>query len=199
MLEISYILHVYTSQVERPDFVAATLANLDLGGTGYCASLNFRRTARAITRMYDMAMQESGVRSTQFAILVAIAKTQPVSMGTLAGVLIIDRTTLTRSLRLLQKEGMITISKRSELRQRFLRLTPDGEKALARTLPLWREAQARFVSLVGTDHWIKLQKELESLAGTTMTMGFSSEQRSGAAKPARKAPKPAKSIGQFPN
>ena len=61
--------------------MADTLANLDLNGTGYCASLNFRRTARAVTRMYDTAMQDSGIRSTQFAILVGIAKTQPVSMG----------------------------------------------------------------------------------------------------------------------
>ena len=78
--------------------MGAILAKLDLTGTGYCASLNFRRTARAVTRMYDTAMQESGVRSTQFAMLVAIAKIQPVAMGTLAEVLTIDRTTLTRSL-----------------------------------------------------------------------------------------------------
>jgi len=66
------------------------------------------------------ALQESGIRSTQFAILVGIAKHQPVSIGALAEVLTIDQTTLTRSLRLLQKEGLITISERSTMRQRFL-------------------------------------------------------------------------------
>ncbi len=141
-----------------------TLAKLDLTGTGYCASLNFRRTARAVTRMYDAAMQESGVRSTQFALLVAIAKTQPVPMGTLAEVLTIDRTTLTRSLRLLQKERMITISKRSEMRQRFLELTATGEKALQRSLPLWREAHAKFVAALGPEYWLAMRSELERLA-----------------------------------
>jgi DNA-binding MarR family transcriptional regulator len=140
------------------------LANLDLAGTGYCASLNFRRTARAVTRMYDAAMQESGVRSTQFALLVAIAKIQPVAMGTLAEVLTIDRTTLTRSLRLLQKELLVTISKRSEMRQRFLQLTPAGEKALQRSLPLWREAHAKFVAALGKDYWLSMRSELERLA-----------------------------------
>jgi DNA-binding MarR family transcriptional regulator len=144
--------------------LGAILANLDLTGTGYCASLNFRRTARAVTRMYDTAMQESGVRSTQFALLVAIAKIQPVPMGTLAEVLTIDRTTLTRSLRLLQKERMITISKRSEMRQRFLELTPAGEKALQRSLPLWREAHAKFVAALGKDYWLSMRSELERLA-----------------------------------
>lgn len=114
--------------------------------------------------MYDTAMQESGVRSTQFALLVAIAKIQPVAMGALAEVLSIDRTTLSRSLRLLQKERMITISRRSEMRQRFLELTPAGEKALQHSLPLWREAHAKFVAALGPDYWLAMRSELERLA-----------------------------------
>ena len=148
--------------------MGSTLANLDLRGTGYCASLNFRRTARAVTRMYDTAMQDSGVRSTQFAILVGIAKTQPVSMGKLADVLVIDRTTLTRSLRLLKKQRLITISARTTRRQRLLELTPEGETALERSLPLWRAVHAQFVSEVGSDYWLNLRSELERLSHATM-------------------------------
>lgn len=169
--------------------MAGILGKLDLTGTGYCASLNFRRTARAVTRMYDMAMQDSGIRSTQFAILVGIAKIQPVSMGTLANVLMIDRTTLTRSLRLLQNEGMITISKRAAMRQRFLQLTAAGEKALKRSLPLWREAHAHFVSAVGPDYWLKLRNELEVLAHTTLTMGSLAADATGRAKAVGSAPR----------
>jgi DNA-binding MarR family transcriptional regulator len=143
------------------------LANLDLTGTGYCASLNFRRTSRIVTRMYDTAMQESGVRSTQFAILVGIAKLQPVAMGNLGKVLMLDSSTLTRSLRLLEKEGMIEISTRAAMRQRFLKLTHSGQKALQRSLPLWRAVHARFVAAVGADHWLKLRNELESIAKST--------------------------------
>jgi DNA-binding MarR family transcriptional regulator len=137
---------------------------LDLNGTGYCASFNFRRTARAVTRLYDMALQESGIRSTQFAILVGIAKKQPVSVGDLADVLFIDSTTLTRSLRLLQKEGLIAISNRAAKRQRFLTITGKGEDALARSLPAWRKAQEQFVATVGPEHWAELRGELERLA-----------------------------------
>src|SRR3989441_8324625 len=118
---------------------------LDLNGTGYCASFNFRKTARAVTRLYDAALQESGIRSTQFAILVGIAKNQPVSIGRLGDLLVIDSTTLTRSLRLLQKEGLLAISNRAAMRQRFLTVTPKGERVLARSLAAWRKAQERFV------------------------------------------------------
>jgi DNA-binding MarR family transcriptional regulator len=149
------------------------LANLDLSGTGYCASLNFRRTSRIVTRMYDTLMQESGVRSTQFAILVGIAKLQPVAMGTLAKVLMLDSSTLTRSLRLLQKERMIEISKRSQMRRRFLKLTHSGQKALQRSLPLWRAAHERFLAEVGADYWLKLRDELETIAKSVIMTDLS--------------------------
>lgn len=139
-------------------------SKLDLTGTGYCASFNFRRTARAVTRMYDMVLQEFGIRSTQFTILVGIAKNQPVSIGAMADVLLIDPTTLTRSLRLLQKEGLVIVSKRAAMRQRFLTLTPSGERVLARSLPAWRIAHERFLAMVGPDYWIGLRNELEKLA-----------------------------------
>ena len=138
--------------------------SLDLSGTGYCASFNFRKTARAVTSLFDTALQKSGIRSTQFAILVGIAKSQPVSIGALADLLVIDDTTLTRSLRLLQTEGFIAISNRAAMRQRFLSITAKGERVLARSLPAWRNAQERFVATIGPKYWLDLRKELENLA-----------------------------------
>src|SRR6059036_2149781 len=138
-------------------------SQMDLSGTGYCGSFNFRRTARAVTRLYDMALQESGIRSTQFAILVGIAKNQPVSVGALGDLLVIDSTTLTRSLRILKKEGLIAISNRAARRQRFLTITAKGEHMLARSLPAWRKAHERFVATVGSKYWLDLRKELERL------------------------------------
>lgn len=158
-----------------------TSSPLDLTGTGYCASLNFRRTARAVTRLYDMALQESGIRSTQFAILVGIAKKQPISIGSLGDVLGIDSTTLTRSLRLLEKEGLIRISKRAEKRQRFLSVTAKGEQALARSVPAWRAAQERFVATIGSEYWVELRNELERLAHVAVKLE----------KPEKETPAPA--------
>ena len=143
---------------------------LDLNGTGYCASLNFRRTTRAVTRLYDMALQESGIRSTQFAILVGIAKNNPISIGALADILVIDGTTLTRSLRLLRKEGLVVISNRAAMRQRFLTITAKGEHTLARSLPAWRKAQERFVAAIGSEYWLELRIELERLAQVAVNL-----------------------------
>jgi DNA-binding MarR family transcriptional regulator len=151
-------------QVNDENSSPRRIPGLDLRGTGYCPNLNFRRTARAVTRLFDLAFQNSGVRSTQFTILVAVAKTQPCSITAISNVLLIDSTTLTRSLRLLQKEGWLSVSARSTKRQRFVNLTPLGEQVLARTVPLWRKAQEQFVDTVGQDYWLNLRSELERLA-----------------------------------
>lgn len=145
-------------------------SQLDLHGATSCASFNFRRTARAVTRLFDLAFQGYGIRSTQFTILVGIAKTQPTSIGALADLLIIDRTTLTRSLRRLKKDGLLAISDRSKMRQRFLTLTPKGEQTLARCLPPWRKTQERFVQAVGPEYWVTLRNDLERLAHLTVDL-----------------------------
>lgn len=144
------------------------LSQLDLHGTGSCASFNFRRAARAVTSLYDHAFEPFGIRSTQFSILVGIAKTQPTSISALSDLLVIDRTTLTRSLRLLKKQGFLSISDRSTKRQRFLTLTPKGERTLAASLPAWRKAQDRFVQSLGSDYWTKFRDELEKVAHTAV-------------------------------
>jgi DNA-binding MarR family transcriptional regulator len=150
-----------------------SLQDLDLRGTGSCASFNFRRTARAVTRLYDLALQECGIRSTQFTILVAIAKTQPTSISALGNLLVIDPTTLTRSLKLLKKEGLVQISERSTRRQRFVSLAHKGEQALAKALPLWRQAHQRFLDAIGPGYWTNLQQELEGLARLTVSLDAS--------------------------
>ena len=146
------------------------LPDLDLTGTGYCASFNFRRAARAMTALFDHALQGSGIRSTQFTILTAVAKAQPVSVGKVSETLVMDATTLTRNLNLLRKQGLVTVSPRGSMRQRFVSLTAEGEKALARAVPLWREIQQKFVNNIGEDQWRKLREELESLSKLAVSL-----------------------------
>ena len=138
--------------------------DLDLSGSDYCVASNSRRAARAVTKLYDLELAPAGIRSTQFAVLIALAKSQPVSIGDLAKTLLIDTTTLTRSLRLMRKEGLLTISERSTMRQRFVTLTREGNRALARSLPRWRKLQTRFINAFGSEHWKVLHEELARLS-----------------------------------
>jgi len=148
----------------------ADTGSLDLHGTGTCAALNFRRTARAVTRLYDLALAPSGIRATQMAILTAVAKFQPLSMSRIGEILVLDQTTLTRSLRLLRKQGLLEISRRAARRQRFVTLTDSGVKALALAVPLWRVVQAKLLSDMGNNNWSVLSNQLERLAQEAVQM-----------------------------
>ena len=139
----------------------------NLEGTTACASFVLRKTARAVTRLYDLAFQEFGIRSTQFTILVGVAKTQPISISGLSELLLIDPTTLTRTLQRLKKDALIQISARSKMRQRFVTLTENGRETLARSLPSWRNAQKRFLDIAGAELWTAMRHELERLARAT--------------------------------
>jgi DNA-binding MarR family transcriptional regulator len=155
--------------------VASSITQLDLRGTGYCASFNFRRAARAVTRLYDVAFQGTKIRSTQFTILIAVAKAQPASISTLGSILVIDSTTLTRTLAKLQKQGLIAISKRAERRQRFVTLTDAGADALQEALPGWRVAQERFEKAIGAEFWLNFRRELERLAYVSVDLDKSED------------------------
>src|SRR5215471_4614936 len=68
--------------------------SFDLPGLRYCVAFNSRKAARAVTKLYDLELAPPGIRSTQFTVLIALAESQPVSIGELAKTLLIDTTTL---------------------------------------------------------------------------------------------------------
>jgi DNA-binding MarR family transcriptional regulator len=142
----------------------------DLTGARSCAAFTLRKTARAVTNLYDAALQPAGVRSTQFAILVAVARAQPVSIGCLSQLLLTDRTTLTRNLAPMEREGLLSISQRSVMRQRFVTLTVKGKQSLARSAPLWRKVQQRYLAAIGEGRWRRLQRELDRLSNVALRM-----------------------------
>jgi DNA-binding MarR family transcriptional regulator len=151
--------------------------SLDLSGTGSCAAFNFRRTARAVTRLYDLGLEPAGIRSTQFTILTAVAKYQPIAIGRVGEILILDQTTLTRSLRLLQKQGLLQVSPRSLRRQRFLTLTDKAVKVLEVAVPLWRKVQAEFLTSMGSEQWKEFRNELERLSRMASEMDGAGRKR----------------------
>lgn len=140
------------------------LGDLDLTGTRGCAAFNLKRASRAVTQAYDEALAASGLRSTQFAVLVATARTQPVSIGELASLTLSDPTTMTRNVRLMARQGLIDVPARGAKREKRVRLTAKGTRTLAKALPHWRAAQARFVDAFGGSAWKGMQKDLERAA-----------------------------------
>lgn len=110
-----------------------------------CIGTKLRGAARAVTQHYDDALAETGIRSTQFSLLVALAHAPMMPLSKLAEVLVMDRTTLTRNLAPLLREGLIDEPAGEDRRVRFLALSARGREVLVEALPLWREAQSTLV------------------------------------------------------
>lgn len=125
-----------------------------------CACFNFRKASRAVTQFFDKVLQPNGLRSTQFVILVAIGAEGRPNLPELARALNVDRSTLTRNLQPLARDGLLRVSEEKGERASAVRLTPKGERLLAATVPLWAKAQTRFVELFGGQRWPSMLEDL---------------------------------------
>jgi DNA-binding MarR family transcriptional regulator len=128
-----------------------------------CTASQLRRATRAITRLYNDALAEVGVEGTQLNVLVALALTGGASVGQLAERLGADRTTVTRNLAPLQRNGWIASGAPADRRVRVVRLTPLGRRTLERALPKWERTQAHVVEKLGKSRWGQLLALLSSV------------------------------------
>lgn len=122
---------------------------IDLSSTKHCHCLAARREARAITRLYEEKLRSHGLRATQFSILAALALKGPTPTSELADFLGLERTTLTRSAALLERNGWVAAGRAEDAREHPLRLTSTGRRKLESAFPAWREAQG----LVESGKW----------------------------------------------
>jgi DNA-binding MarR family transcriptional regulator len=107
-----------------------------------CTCSALRRVGRAVTQHYEAAFRGTGLRSTQFTLLATLIQTGPIPLSRLADMAGLERTTLTRNLRPLEKRGLIRSDGEADGRVRRIAITPDGERLAVELLPAWQRAQA---------------------------------------------------------
>ena len=125
-----------------------------------CACFNLRKAARAITHLYDETLRPTGLRATQFTLLVATSMLEQITVTRLAKIGVMDRTTLTRNLKPLEKKGFIKVTPGKDQRTRVVIITAEGQKALLKALPLWKKAQAQVIKELGQKRWNSMQADL---------------------------------------
>ncbi|HLB87071.1 MAG TPA: MarR family winged helix-turn-helix transcriptional regulator [Terriglobales bacterium] len=121
-----------------------------------CMCASFRRVSRALTQVYDHALRPLGLRVTQFTVLQALSLAGEVSQGELGQLLVMNSTTLTRTLRLLRAHGWIEERPGEDRRERFFRLSTAGHRQLKRAAPRWEALQEQLRSRLGVAHWNEL-------------------------------------------
>ena len=129
-----------------------------------CNCHALRRAARRATALYDGAMAPHGLRISQFALLSRLLRSGPAGVQALAAALAVDRTTLGRNLRPLERDGLVVSeTDPGDRRVRRLRISPAGAALVNRAVPAWQDAQRRFESQFGAAAAASLRGELHRL------------------------------------
>jgi DNA-binding MarR family transcriptional regulator len=129
-----------------------------------CNCLAVRQAARYVTQLYDRHLAASGLRTSQYGILAKLKRRGPMAINELAAELVIDRTTLGRNIRPLERDGLIIITPgRTDRRVKQLRLTAAGDARFQETRQAWIEAQQSFETGFGPERSAELRALLRAL------------------------------------
>ncbi|WP_034998357.1 MarR family winged helix-turn-helix transcriptional regulator [Beijerinckia mobilis] len=135
-----------------------------------CLCLHMQKAARSLARHFDEVLRPFGLTNGQFSLLMALNQPVPPGMGAVAGILGMDRTTLTAALKPLERHGLLEIVQdMADRRSKRLRLMPRGHAVLAAALPAWRNAHAELEQRLTKNQAERLRQDLVAL--TTLASG----------------------------
>ena len=139
------------------------MSQKDFIGPEFCAARNIRRTSRILTRYYDEILKSSGLKITQFSLLASLYGGGSMPITQLAEELVLERTTLTRNLKPLEKGGLVEIKAGEDRRIRQVALTDKGRETLFQTYPLWQKAQEQVLQVMGKTRYDRMLSDLTKL------------------------------------
>jgi DNA-binding MarR family transcriptional regulator len=134
-----------------------------------CNCLALRQAARHVTQFYDQCLAPAGLRTTQLSILAKLKRLGPLTINALARELVMDRTTLGRTMLPLERDGLIGIEDGTlDRRSKELHLTKAGAERLRVARRLWSEAQMQFETALGGERASALRNELRAVASSEL-------------------------------
>jgi len=128
-----------------------------------CVCMNIRRASRAITKIYDQALESTGLKITQFSLLKNIDAQGPLNVSALARLVTLDRTTLVRNLKLLETAGFIENTPSDDPRERQIGITEHGRRSVGQALPHWKNVQQQIKKHVAPEYLHALDQAVTAL------------------------------------
>jgi DNA-binding MarR family transcriptional regulator len=143
-----------------------------------CALASTRRAARLLTQLYDSHLAVYGIEAGQFALLMMLDAIADRGQAELARMLGMDKTTLSRNLKVLKQRGWVESEVGTDARRRELKLTAEGRAILESSRPGWRRAQDSFKRALGEPDWVAMMDTMETVARAAIKAG----EKNGSAK-----------------
>ena len=142
---------------------------LPLAATHYvrdnCLCLHVQRAARALARRFDEVLRPLDLTHGQFSLLMSLNRPEAPTIGSVAALLAMDRTTLTANLKPLERRGLVKVSvDKEDRRSRRLAITPAGRALLSKAYPVWKQTHADIEKGLTTSSPDALRGALRALA-----------------------------------
>ncbi len=140
-----------------------------------CYCTQFRRSSRALTRLYDAALKDHGIRITQFSLLRALRRLGgAATFSELADEVVLDTTTISRNVKVLAANGWVSFQNTDDGREKKIRLSSAGGRKIDTATSSWQVAQDQilgsakeiFAARKG-DPLIDTLEKLQALSGAT--------------------------------
>lgn len=128
-----------------------------------CYCTHARRAAGRLTAFYDEALAPAGLRVTQFSLMRAVVRLERPTISGLAEATGLDRSTLGRNLRVLQRQGLLQLGPGADERTRVVSLSEAGEAMIDAAMPHWRRAQERIEAVLGQESQARLKRLVDEL------------------------------------
>jgi len=128
-----------------------------------CMAYNLKKATRAVQNLFDNAYKSLGLEGTQYTVLAHIFVAGPITLSKLANMMSVDRTTLGRNLKPLEKKGLIDIKTGDDRRAKLINLTDSGREVLAQAQPIWKETHEQIKNLLGVENWSSIVTNLKGL------------------------------------
>ncbi|KFC62178.1 Transcriptional regulator, MarR family [Bosea sp. LC85] len=131
----------------------------------HCLCLHVQRAARALARRFDEALRPFDLTNQQFSLLMSLNRPQPPSLGPVASLLAMDRTTLTAALKPLERRGLVSVGIDPEdRRNRLLTLLPAGHALLLLAVPIWERVHREVDALLPETDPDRFRHDLRALS-----------------------------------
>jgi DNA-binding MarR family transcriptional regulator len=128
-----------------------------------CYCIVLRKASRRISALYDEALAPHGINIAQFSAIRTINRNAPISLTELGDRMDLDRSTVGRNMKVLERRGLVASETGKDQREALLSLTPEGRALLERTDPIWEEVQNRIEDRLGPDHARQLGQLLAAI------------------------------------
>jgi len=130
-----------------------------------CLCLHAQRAARTLARRFDAALRPLDLTNGQFSLLMSLNRADAPTIGVVAGLLAMDRTTLTAALKPLERRRLVkqTVDA-ADRRIRRLRLTPAGKVLLLAAVQTWTQEHAAVERILNGADAERLRADLRALS-----------------------------------